>query len=84
MMSTLLSNTLLLVGGVTMCFVTSWRLSMLAFATVGPVVHVTSVYADWSKNLNRRIFAALGAANALATETLTNVRTVKVSRRSAW
>ena len=77
MMSTLLSNTILLAGGVSMCFYTSWRLSMLAFATVGPVVHVTQVYAQWSQNLNRRIFAALGTANSMATETLTNVRTVK-------
>jgi len=77
MMGNLLSNSILLIGGVGMCFYTSWRLSMLAFATVGPVVHVTQVYAQWSQNLNRRIFAALGAANGLATETLTNVRTVK-------
>ena len=77
MMGNLLSNLILLVGGVGMCFYTSWRLSMLAFATVGPVVHVTQVYAQWSQNLNRRIFAALGAANGLATETLSNIRTVK-------
>jgi len=77
MMGNLLSNSILLIGGVGMCFYTSWRLSMLAFATVGPVVHVTQIYAQWSQNLNRRIFAALGAANGLATETLTNVRTVK-------
>ena len=30
---TLLSNLILLVGGVVMCFVVSWRLSMLAFTT---------------------------------------------------
>ena len=77
MMGNLMSNSILLLGGVVMCFWTSWRLSMLAFATVGPVVHVTQVYAQWSQNLNRRIFAALGAANSLATETLTNIRTVK-------
>jgi ABC-type multidrug transport system fused ATPase/permease subunit len=43
MMGNLLSNTILLVGGVAMCFVTSWQLSLLAFTTIGPIVHVTQV-----------------------------------------
>ena len=43
--STFLSNTVLLIGGVVMCFYTSWRLSMLAFTTVLPIMHVTESYA---------------------------------------
>lgn len=43
MLGTLFSNVMLLAGGVVMCFVTSWRLSMLAFTTVGPVYHITQV-----------------------------------------
>lgn len=43
MLGTLFSNSLLLVGGMVMCFVTSWRLSMLAFTTVGPIYHITQV-----------------------------------------
>ena len=34
----LLSNMILLIGGIVMCFYTSWRLSMLAFTTVLPFV----------------------------------------------
>ena len=56
----------------------SLSLSLTLTLSVGPVVHVTQAYSAWSQNLNRRIFAALGAANSLATETLTNIRTVKV------
>ena len=35
---TLFTNTINLVGGVTLCFLTSWRLSLLAFTTVGPIM----------------------------------------------
>lgn len=77
MLGTLLSNSILLVGGMALCFSTSWRLSMLAFTTVGPIVHITQVYADWSKHLNRQIYGALAAANGYATEALGNIRTVK-------
>merc|ERR1719424_562318 len=48
-LSTVLSNLTLLAGGVVMCFNTSWRLSMLAFTTILPMIHITGVYADWSK-----------------------------------
>ena len=61
-LGTLFSNTILLLGGVAMCFCTSWRLSMLAFTTVGPVMVITETYAVWSQRLNRQIYAALGDA----------------------
>ena len=77
MLGTLISNSILLLGGMALCFSTSWRLSMLAFTTVGPIIHITQVYADWSKHLNRQIYGALAAANGYATEALGNVRTVK-------
>jgi len=77
MLGTLLSNSILLLGGMILCFSTSWRLSMLAFTTVGPIIHITQVYANWSKHLNRQIYGALAAANGYATEALGNVRTVK-------
>jgi ABC-type multidrug transport system fused ATPase/permease subunit len=76
-MGSLLSNLIRLIGGVVLCFYTSWRLSMLAFTTVGPIITITQVYAGWSQGLNRQIYAALGAANGIATEALGNIRTVK-------
>ena len=42
-LSTVLSNLMLLTGGVTMCFLTSWRLSMLAFTTILPMMHILSL-----------------------------------------
>ncbi|CAN0033345.1 unnamed protein product, partial [Laminaria digitata] len=77
MLGSLFSNILLLGGGMVMCFVTSWRLSMLAFTTVGPIYHVTQRYAVWSQKLNVEIYVAYAEANGHATEALSNVRTVK-------
>ena len=75
--SALLSNVVLLVGGVVMCFITSWRLSMLAFTTVLPIMHVTESYAKWSGKINKQIFQHFSDGTAVATEALTNVRTVR-------
>lgn len=77
LLGSLVAAIISLIGGVAMAFYTSWRLSMLAFTTVGPIVHVTQAYALWSRDQNRRILAHLGEANAAATEALANVRTVK-------
>eukprot|EP00953_Heterococcus_sp_UTEX-ZZ885_P026055 14116-Heterococcus_DN1.PRE.1 len=77
MLGTLFSNIVLLFGGVIMCFATSWRLSMLAFTTVAPIIQITQAYASFSRKLNRDIYAALAEASGLATEALSNVRTVK-------
>jgi ABC-type multidrug transport system fused ATPase/permease subunit len=68
MLGTLLSNVLLLIGGFSMAFYTSWRLSILAFCTIGPIMHVTQVYAQWSQWLYRQIYAALAAANGVFTQ----------------
>ena len=73
----LLSNAILLVGGVIMCFATSWRLSMLAFTTVLPIMHVTRAYAEWSSNINRQIVQDFSDGNAIANEAISNVRTVR-------
>lgn len=77
MLNTLISNIILLGGGLVMCFYTSWRLSMLAFTTVGPIVYITKVYAKWSRTINRDILAALADANSNATQAIGNIRTVR-------
>jgi ABC-type multidrug transport system fused ATPase/permease subunit len=46
-LNSLVSNILLLIGGLVMCLYTSWRLSLLAFTSIGPIIYVTSVYARW-------------------------------------
>lgn len=70
-------NLALLIGGLAMCFVTSWRLSMLAFTTVLPISIVTHRYAKWSQKLNREIFSKLGEATTVANDALGNIRTVR-------
>ncbi|KAJ1454402.1 P-loop containing nucleoside triphosphate hydrolase protein [Pelagophyceae sp. CCMP2097] len=77
LLGTLCASTIQLVGGVAMAFFTSWRLSMLAFTTIGPIIHITMVYAEWSRHLNIQILGHLAVANATATEALINIRTVK-------
>ena len=77
MLGTLVSNSILLAGGLVLCFMTSWRLSILAFTTVGPIVHITQFYSSWSQSLNRKIFSSLAAANGYANEAIGNIRTVK-------
>lgn len=64
-LSLLLSNILMLIGGVVMCYVKSYKLSMLAFVTVGPIMFLWDIYAQWSRSLNRQVLASWGDANAI-------------------
>ena len=73
----ILQNGLLFMGAMAMCFVTSWRLSMLAFTTLLPVTWILAEYSEWSTAINREIYAKLGEANAAAQDTLGNIRTVR-------
>ena len=83
-LSSTLSNLILLIGGVVMCFITSWRLSMLAFTTILPIMHVTEVYAKWSGKINKEIFQHYSDGAAIATEALSNVRTVRAVSTEAY
>ena len=76
-LTSVLSASIALVGGFYMCIYTSWRLSILAFTVIGPITMIYRMYAEWSKLVNREIWAALGDANSLATQALTNIRTVR-------
>lgn len=76
-MNTLLSNVIKLIGGTFMCFYTSWQLTMLALTMIGPVIYMTGIYAQWSKDINFSVRASMGDANATATESLKNIRTVR-------
>eukprot|EP00040_Diaphanoeca_grandis_P023777 m.129827 g.129827 ORF g.129827 m.129827 type:complete len:898 (-) comp29434_c0_seq1:80-2773(-) len=77
MIGTLLSSTVMLIGGVVMCFYTCWRLSIIAVATIAPIMYLTDQYARFSRRLNFERFAALGEGMAVANEALNNIRTVK-------
>jgi ABC-type multidrug transport system fused ATPase/permease subunit len=66
-----------LIGGLVMCISTSFRLSMLALTTIGPIVLIFRIYAQWSRGINKQIWASWSDANARATEALKNIRTVR-------
>merc|ERR1711988_1829941 len=72
-----MSNGLTLLGGMIMCFWTSWRLSMLAFSAICPIIFLTEIYAKWSSEINKQIRTDLGDASNVAVEALSNIRTVK-------
>ena len=76
-LSSLVYNVILLIGGIVMCFYTSYALSMLAFVVVGPIMYAWEAYARWSKRLTRQVLAAWAEANSIATEAIAHVRTVK-------
>merc|ERR1740123_2019131 len=73
----LVANAITLVGGLFMSFITSWRLSVLALTVVPPITFVYRLYARWSRKLNRSIWQAYGDSNSVATEAISNIRTVK-------
>jgi ATP-binding cassette, subfamily B, bacterial len=63
LMNTILVNIIKFFGGLVMCLYTSWRLSILAFTSIGPIIFLISLYAQFSRDLNRQIWSALGDAN---------------------
>lgn len=76
-MNTFLTAILRLIGGLFMCLLTSWKLTVLAATMIGPVVYLTGVYAKWSKQVNMSIRVSMAEANAVSTEALRNIRTVR-------
>jgi len=76
-LNTLLSGTMMLAGGLFMCFFTSWRLSVLAITSIGPIIQITRTYADWSRSVNKTIWAAMGDASGIAIQAISNIRTVR-------
>ena len=79
LINTVISNGILLVGGMAMAFSVSWRLAIISLTAVGPILVITGRYASWSKKVNRRIWDSLAEGNNVATQAFSNIRTVKAS-----
>jgi len=77
LMNTFLSNLILFAGGLVMCLITSWRLTLLASVFIGPLVYITGVYARWSRTITMKIRVSMADGNAVAVEALRNIRTVR-------
>lgn len=60
-----------------MCFIKSYRLSMLAFVTIGPITYLWNMYGSWSKGLAREMLAYWAEGNSIASQALAHIRTVK-------
>ena len=58
-LSSLLNNILILIGGMAMYFIHSYRLSMLALVTTGPISYLWGLYVEWSKGLAREMLLVL-------------------------
>lgn len=76
-LSSFLQNVLLFGGALMLCFLTSWRLAVLAITSISPIVQITRAYAQWSSFINKDIWAALGKASQASNQALSNIRTVK-------
>jgi len=76
-MQLLLSSSLNLIFGLVMCFYTSWRLSMLAFTAIVPIIYLTETYAKWSSQINKQIRTDMGDANTVACQAIGNSRTIR-------
>ncbi|KAH8049161.1 ATPase [Aureococcus anophagefferens] len=82
-LASLLYNVIMLFGGITMCFTTPHAVDARVRRR-GPIMYLWDIYGNWSKNLSRKVLSAWAEANAVATEALAHVRTVKafVTERS--
>lgn len=76
-LSELLRSLLIMFGGMFFCFWKSYRLSMLAFVTIGPISFCWESYAIWSKGLAREMLSYWGEGNSIAAQALSHIRTVK-------
>jgi len=76
-MNNLLSNLILLVGGLVMCFHTSWKLSILTMCAIFPITYLVRTYSEWAGKINRKIQDEMAEANGTATQAIQNMRTVR-------
>lgn len=74
-------NIVMFVGGFTLMFVTSWKLTVLVIAGVLVVVIPLLAFGRWVRRLSRRSQDRIAHASAHAAETLTAVHTVQAFTR---
>lgn len=77
LISQMLAQSFLLVGGLCMAFYTSWKLAILAMTIVPPISFAYRLYAKWGRKLNRSIWQAYGECSKVSNEALSNIRTVR-------
>lgn len=55
LLSYLVSSLVFFVGGLAMCFLTSWRLTLLAFTTIGPIGLIYRTFLEWYRRITRYV-----------------------------
>ncbi|CAK9029794.1 Mitochondrial potassium channel ATP-binding subunit (ATP-binding cassette sub-family B member 8 [Durusdinium trenchii] len=81
-MNTFVANIVMLVAGFTICLHASWRLTVLAFTVLTPVVHISAHFSAWAAKLMSSQWTFMADAQGCATQALTNIRTVRMPRTS--
>ncbi len=80
----LLSNALMLIGGVIIIFVMAWRLTLVMLAVVPLAVIGMIVLGRWVRRYSRQVQDALAEVSATAEEALAGVRIVKSFAREPY
>ncbi len=80
----LLSNAIMLIGGVVIIFVMAWRLTLVMLAVVPLAVIGMIVLGRWVRRYSRQVQDALAEVSATAEEALAGVRIVKSFAREPY
>eukprot|EP00439_Symbiodinium_sp_Y106_P028424 s564_g3.t1 len=75
-MNSFVANIVMLAVGFGICLQSSWRLTVLAFTVLTPVVHISAEFSTWASKL--MMWTYLADASGSATQALTNIRTVRM------
>ncbi|CAE6962498.1 Abcb10 [Symbiodinium natans] len=77
-MNAFVANIVMLLVGFGICLQSSWRLTVLAFTVLTPVVHISAEFSQWASKLMMSQFTYMADAQGSATQALTNIRTVRM------
>ena len=75
--SMILRNLAGAVGGLVFLFITSWKLSLLLIVILPPAALMAARFGGKVRTISKNVQHSLGAASAVADESLSNIRTVR-------
>ena len=77
LVNNVLQSSILIVGALVCCLISSARLTVLSAACIGPVAYLTYVSSHWGGNLEGQMIACEEEGNAVITEAMANIRNVR-------
>mmetsp|Transcript_62272 Transcript_62272/g.56144 ORF Transcript_62272/g.56144 Transcript_62272/m.56144 type:complete len:971 (+) Transcript_62272:74-2986(+) len=75
--SSVISNSIALIGSFYFCWIYSYRLLILAFSTLGPMTYLTILFRKWHNVSRRAVWHIDGDIWRYASESFKNIRTVR-------